>query len=123
MAAEALRFVVLRHETREGVHWDLMLERGAGLATWRLEAAPSGEGEAAIAAERIGEHRREYLEYEGAVSGDRGTVRRYDAGLYRLASVSETDWELVFEGRVLRGRYGLSAKGLGSPSAWVLRRF
>lgn len=122
MAAEALRFVVLRHETRDGVHWDLMLEREAGLATWRLEAVPSPAGEAAIPAERIGDHRREYLEYEGLLSGDRGTVRRYDAGVYRLVLADETGWEMDFVGRVLRGRYGLSAKGLGSPSEWVLRR-
>jgi len=122
MAGEAMRFVVLRHETRDEVHWDLMLERGAGLATWRLAEAPSGEGDAEIAAERIGEHRRAYLDYEGAVSGDRGTVWRYDAGVYRGTWVSENEWELVFEGQVLRGRYGLSANGLGSPSEWVLRR-
>lgn len=122
MAGEAMRFVVLRHETRDGVHWDLMLDRGAALATWRLAEAPSREREAAIAAERIGDHRREYLEYEGPVSGDRGTVRRYDEGVYRMTLVSEIEWDLVFEGQVLRGRYGLSTKGLGNPSEWLLRR-
>ncbi len=122
MAGEMMRFVVLRHETRDGVHWDLMLDRGAVLATWRLAEAPSSDGGAVIEAERIGDHRRSYLEYEGPVSRDRGTVRRLDAGEYRLVRESLAELEVEFEGEVLRGRYGLSAKGLGRPSEWVLRR-
>ena len=122
MANESMRFVVLRHETAEGTHWDLMLERGTALATWRLAAAPSRDATDPIAAIRIGEHRREYLEYEGPVSGNRGTVTRYDAGLYRAIRIAETEWELEFDGQHLSGRYGLSVNGLDDPSGWTLRR-
>jgi hypothetical protein len=72
--------VLLRHDTPDGAHhYDLMLERRAGdgrLLTIRLdrriEVGVAGRAEG----EMLGEHRRAYLEYEGAVSGGRGCVRR-----------------------------------------------
>jgi hypothetical protein len=71
------RFVILEHD-HPVLHWDLMLEAGAALQTWRL-AAPPAIG-VAIAATALADHRRDYLDYEGPVSGKRGTVRRWDAG-------------------------------------------
>ena len=125
MSDVAMRFVVLRHETREETHWDLMLDRGLGapgLATWRLVAPPHADAAESIAAVRIGDHRRAYLDYEGSLSGDRGTVARYDAGIYRVIHATDQAWELDFDGRRLKGRYGLSVNGLGGPSDWLLRR-
>lgn len=34
------------------------------------------------------EHRRLYLDYEGPISGDRGSVRRVDAGTYERRSAA-----------------------------------
>ncbi len=80
------RFVVLRHETPPGherpTHWDFMLEAGGVLRTWALAEAPC-RGRA-IAAEELAEHRLAYLEYEGDVSGGRGSVVRWDAGTYEV---------------------------------------
>lgn len=73
------RFVILTHD-HPFRHWDLMLEEGPGLRTWRLTEAP--QPGRAIAAERLPDHRCEYLDYEGPVSGGRGTVRRVDHGTY-----------------------------------------
>ncbi len=73
------RYVVLEHD-HPHVHWDLMLEAGAVLRTWRLTAPPS-PGEM-IPAEAIGDHRLAYLDYEGPVSGGRGRVVRWDAGTF-----------------------------------------
>ena len=75
------RFVVLEHD-HPHLHWDFMLEAGATLRTWRLAAPP--ETNRTIAAEPLGEHRLAYLDYEGPISGSRGSVRRWDAG--------EFDW-------------------------------
>ncbi|MCS7047501.1 MAG: hypothetical protein NZO58_14185, partial [Gemmataceae bacterium] len=72
------RYVILEHD-HPALHWDFMLERGDVLRTWRLPAPPSiGK----IAAQALADHRRAYLDYEGPVSGNRGTVRRWDAGTY-----------------------------------------
>ena len=87
-----LQFVLLWHDCpatyRAGPHADLMIESGETLATWSLPAVPepwaAGLAHAAPLAplplpmmvERLADHRRAYLDYEGPVSGDRGTVRR-----------------------------------------------
>jgi hypothetical protein len=73
------RFVVLEHDWG-GVHWDFMLERGDVLRTWAVDApiVPGVE----LPARALADHRRLYLDYEGPISGDRGTVRRVEEGRY-----------------------------------------
>ncbi|MGH7175792.1 MAG: hypothetical protein ACREJC_00300 [Tepidisphaeraceae bacterium] len=80
-----LRYVVLRHEGIPDPHFDLMLETAPGskLATWRAPVWPiDGPVEIVL----IGDHRREYLDYEGPLSENRGHVRRVDAGTCRVGS-------------------------------------
>jgi hypothetical protein len=79
---EMLRYVVLHHTGIAQAHFDLMLETSAGskLATWRLPNWPPKEGDAPTPLE---DHRREYLEFEGAISGNRGEVRRVASGHLR----------------------------------------
>ena len=83
-----MRYVVLRHETPPGAsrpsHWDLMFEVDpvADLRTWAIELPPdSATAQAALA---LPDHRREYLTYEGPVSGNRGNVARWDEGTYEI---------------------------------------
>jgi hypothetical protein len=73
------RFVVLEHD-HPFLHWDLMLEVGDTLRTWRLLELPALDR--AIPAEPLGNHRKMYLDYEGRVSGERGTVKRCDSGIF-----------------------------------------
>ncbi len=73
------RFVILEHDHPE-LHWDLMLEAGDVLRTWRL-AAPPWPGER-VRAEASFDHRTRYLDYEGPVSGNRGTVTAWDRGTF-----------------------------------------
>src|SRR4051794_31238897 len=99
------RFVILEHD-HPHLHWDLMLEAGPVLRTWRL-AEPPQPGRA-VAAEPIADHRRLYLDYEGPVSGDRGRVKRWDWGTYEgdllEAAHAATTIELDFNGQRLLGR-------------------
>ncbi len=78
------RYVVLRHEMPAGAarssHWDFMLERGDVLRTWALPQPPDVAASQVV--ELLPDHRLAYLEYEGAVSGGRGKVSRWDAGSY-----------------------------------------
>ena len=80
------RFAILEHDwpTR---HWDLLLEHGAILKSWRLLAEPH-PGQFVVA-EPNADHRQLYLDYEGEVSGNRGTVTRWDAGVYE-GEIGET---------------------------------
>ncbi len=60
-------------------HFDVLVEPRAGgdLAAWRSPAWPV---EVATAVERIADHRRAYLDYEGEVGGRRGRVERVAGG-------------------------------------------
>src|SRR5271165_2579794 len=74
------RFVVLEHNWN-GVHWDFMLEVGASLKTWAVDApiVPGVE----LPARLLPNHRRIYLSFEGPISGDRGSVRRVAEGVFQ----------------------------------------
>lgn len=107
------RFVLLYHECPpdypRASHWDLMLETGDVLRTWALATLPQSwetwrartaerhpncaavtDGEE-VAAEALGDHRREYLTFEGEVSGGRGNVVRVAEGEYAIEE-AETGW-------------------------------
>ena len=104
------RFVVLRHETPPGAqrasHWDFMLEAGERLRTWAVYgdiASPQPQP-----AEWLADHRLAYLDLEGPLSGDRGSVARYDRGEYRLereesANGEPTELVALLDGEKLRG--------------------
>lgn len=74
------RSVLLRHTLPDGsAHLDWMIERRDGtfgLITFRLQLGIDLSAPGRFRAERIGDHRRDYLEYEGPVSGGRGSVVR-----------------------------------------------
>ena len=94
------RFVILEHD-HPALHWDLMLEAGDVLQTWRL-AEPPAPG-LAIEATALADHRLAYLDYEGPISGNRGTVSRWDAGVFTDATASTPQHRiLIFEGKKLR---------------------
>ncbi len=103
-------FVLLEHDAPGGRHWDLMIELSgrSKLATWRLASNPLTAGGAPVAVEPIGDHRREYLDYEGVVSQGRGSVRRLDRGQCRVVEAAEAFVVLQLDGQRLAGRYRLS---------------
>ena len=80
-----LRFVLLYHQYSSGDerndHWDLMLEHEGQLLTWALSEKPlPGKS---IVAKALDDHRIEYLQFEGEISGDRGWVERLASGVCR----------------------------------------
>jgi DNA polymerase Ligase (LigD) len=81
------RFAILIHD-HPSLHWDFLLEEGDSCRTWRLLKSPDSPGE--IPAEAIGDHRLMYLDYEGSVSGHRGTVARWDAGTFKWLTPTES---------------------------------
>jgi hypothetical protein len=100
-----LTFVVLHHELpaddSRPSHWDFMIQRGDGLQTWALPQPPDAPG--SMVAERLVDHRLEYLRYEGPISGGRGRVTRWDDGTYRAELVGPMRLELAVHGRRLSG--------------------
>jgi hypothetical protein len=86
------RYVVLSHDWPTP-HFDLMLEHGDKLRTWRLTSWPPGE-----VIERLPDHRLTYLEYEGPVSGGRGEVIRIAGGVYRVVREDAEQWVVELAG-------------------------
>ena len=119
------RFVVLRHDVPSGVgrglHWDFMLETGDVLCTWALAEKPEPTGTSCLA-ERLDDHRLIYLDYEGNVSGNRGTVTRLDRGDYTAAeddSPRDDDSTVIvrLKGRLLKGTATLT-RCAGEDQRW-----
>jgi hypothetical protein len=96
------RFVVLEH-IWAGVHYDVMLEDVAlgSLRTWAVEV-PLTPG-ADLPARELATHRLVYLDYEGPISGDRGSVRRLDRGTFIPQIWREDLVEVILSGDVYRG--------------------
>ena len=124
------RFVLLYHDCPPNYvrasHWDFMLEYGDVLRTWALERLPRDWEFAhartstqyadcpllamdnTVAAVQLTDHRRDYLELEGALSGDRGAVVRVAAGTYYSEQESPSNWQVVLQNDDLAGRVWLS---------------
>lgn len=104
------RYVILEHTGtptyKPGRHLDLMLESDGVLRTWELPATPSADTR--IQAVRLPDHRLEYLDYEGPVSNNRGSVRRWDAGEYLVLSETDKGLTIRLAGHQLQGRLVLS---------------
>jgi hypothetical protein len=113
------RFVILHHILPDGEHWDLMLQRGETLLTWRLDADPTGPNPFPVSAWRIGEHRLAYLDYEGPVSDNRGHVTRVDTGTYELRAMSDRGCRFELRGGCLTGTFVLNH----SDDLWKMTRY
>lgn len=126
------RFVLLLHECPKRkprpTHCDLMFDVGYSLSTWALATLPHDwrdlfdEPQLTFAStneievDQLPDHRTAYLDYEGPVSSDRGSVRRLDSGTYTTAS---GPYEFAIDGRILRGTIRLQPPA-GSNATWQL---
>ncbi|MCL2646262.1 MAG: hypothetical protein FWD61_04545 [Phycisphaerales bacterium] len=110
-----MRFVVLLHERHGeggGAHYDFFLEVPGRekLMAWRVSRGPEEWGKVddkELGVERIADHRKVYLEYEGEISGGRGTVKRVAEGVARVVKMTEKEIRVRVEGKgVGMGRVG-----------------
>jgi hypothetical protein len=94
------RYVILEHD-HPFLHWDLMLESGEVLRSWRLAAPP--QPAKWVTATATPDHRRLYLDYEGPVSGNRGRVLRWDHGTFTWQKTDNDHLAVRLDGVRLRG--------------------
>jgi hypothetical protein len=103
------RFVLLRHDPAPGssrpLHWDFMLETETGLLTWAVERAWEAGQE--LPAVQLPLHRAHYLDYEGILSGGRGSVTRLDTGSFTWLSQEDAELVVRLAGTRLRGEVRL----------------
>jgi hypothetical protein len=136
------RFVLLYHDCppdyQRPSHWDLMFEAGAVLRTWALEQLPrSWKGmqsrtaakfpdcplvspDDSVSATMLGDHRREYLSFEGQLSGGRGAVIRVAAGSFDSEIENEIEWKLALFDSEIDGRIVLT-RSESNAKHWTLR--
>lgn len=117
------RYVVLHHVLSDRSHWDLMIEHGPTLATWRLEHDPAEllprGSEAQTPALKIADHRKHYLTYEGPVSGGRGSVHRLDEGWATVLEEEPYGWVVRMAGRIFCGLYALPGGDMPGTLKWL----
>jgi len=126
------RFVLLRHECPRGYekpsHWDFMLEAGEALLTWELRELPDSwqdqadncdaPGKKQVKATRLADHRLVYLDYEGPLSGNRGTVLRVETGNFVFLTHEAEKVEVHLQGRRINAGVTLFVEH--SPNDWQL---
>jgi len=96
------RFTISHHTgSKDGDHYDLMLEHGDGLRTWRLVNTAF---QAFQVARQIKEHRKTYLDFEGEISGERGRVKIWDTGTYTIDEWKDDRIQVALVGRSLKTR-------------------
>lgn len=112
--------MLLRHELADGTgHFDLMFQRPPGrpegLVTFRVQVRVDDPSGFEFGAERLGDHRPDYLTFQGPVSGGRGTVRRVAAGACRVLDEEADVFRVVVDfGSGRRTMLGT----LGAGGAW-----
>jgi hypothetical protein len=112
-------FVIQEHTTPADVHWDLMLQFGDVLWTWRLGIGPGKIQDTPVPAEKIADHPMRFLSYEGPVQNHTGSVYIADSGSFSI--FSQTEREISFEtaGRILKGSFMLTVQ---KNNLWLLSR-
>jgi len=100
------RCVLLRHTLPNGdSHLDWMIEVDHGpLVSFRLALGVNPLADQRFQAERIGDHRREYLDYQGPISGGRGGVVRIANAIVTVIETGADRLELLIDGRTVMGR-------------------
>ena len=100
-----MRFV-LHHHITEPDHHDLMVEHGDILLTWRIasEEIANLEKHQPVQGERIQDHHKKFLEYEGPLSPGKGRVEKIDTGTCKITSLQENSIDISINGTLLKGQ-------------------
>jgi bifunctional non-homologous end joining protein LigD len=100
------RFVIQEHTRGGDTHWDLMLESGDCLKTWRLPVPPEKITAAPVEAIKILDHPLKFLAYQGPVNKGQGTVKIADKGVCTFEQTPDKI-DLHLTGGQLKGHFRL----------------
>lgn len=111
------KFVIQKHTKAGDVHWDLMLQAGSVLQTWRLNSPPQELQNQITTSIKIFDHPLKFLTYEGSVNNGLGQVEIVDSGTYHLIKNTETKMDFKIHGEILSGNFILE---LTAENNWRL---
>ena len=101
MRGKTRKYVIHEHRHQDHqTHWDLMLETSNSLTTFRLPQPPA-ELPCRFVVEKIQDHQRRFLTYQGPVNQGKGSVKFADRGTYETVEKTTAAWTLKLTGRVL----------------------
>jgi len=107
MNYQSKKFVIQEHKKEGDIHWDLMLESGGFLETYRLDIRPEEIASRPANAQKIFDHPMKFLTYEGSVNKGKGSVIIADAGTYRIVKETDKTIEMNLNGKILNGVFEL----------------
>ena len=119
MAGEVRKFVIQEHSCQADVHWDMMFEQADVLETYRLDKRPAQLLAETGNAEKIFDHPKKFLTYQGPVNKGKGRVEIVDAGTYKITNDQNDKIELSLDGRILKGGFVLR---LVEGERWIFER-
>ncbi|MEN6385534.1 MAG: endonuclease/exonuclease/phosphatase family protein [Phycisphaerales bacterium] len=105
------QFVIHKHTRGDDIHWDLMIEDGDVLKTWRLENPPeklAGDSDklnpVKTKATPIQDHDKKFLTYQGPVNKNTGTAEIVDEG---TCEVNKDFTRIKYNGNILKNDFFL----------------
>lgn len=138
------RFTILKHSMTlsvpgRGDHWDLLFENGLTLVTFEVEEfwrstnttapsdlAPSSQSAHTQSAHtqsastswatRLPDHRHMYLDYEGPLSGNRGSVKQVTTGTYGVLLADQSQVRVRLSSQALHGTLELQSAGFDNAN-------
>ncbi len=102
------QFVIQKHTKSGDTHWDLMVQDGDLLQTWRLDKSPKQILNTQAKAEKIFDHPPKFLTYEGKVNEGKGSVKIADKGTCKITDQSDGKIEMELAGEILKGEFTLT---------------
>ena len=102
------KFVIHKHTQGNNTHWDLMIEDGDKLKTWRLDNPPEKLTTEKTKAIQIDDHDKKFLTYQGPVNNGTGTAEIVDEGICTIEATTNNEIIINFEGKILKGNFQLT---------------
>lgn len=99
-----MKFSILLHKCHID-HYDFMLEQKNNLATWKISVENLTDllDGKIIKSNRIQDHRKKYLNYEGLVSNNKGEVSIFDSGEFKEQLWNENEIIVSIPGNIISG--------------------
>jgi hypothetical protein len=106
----SLRYAILWHQDIDEPHYDLMFETapGSSLATWRSAVWPIMSPTELV---KLRDHRPVFLNYQGSLSGDRGSVTQIEVGTCDIEISDPSYWTISWPINSLPRRLSLQLIG------------
>lgn len=111
------RFVIHKHTRGNEVHWDLMIEAGDILKTWRLEKPPEKLATQKTKATPIFDHDKKFLTYQGPVNNGKGTVEIVDEEICKIESNTKNEMKIKFDGKTIKRSFQF----VQTDNEWLIR--